>query len=151
MTRAAESMPSEPVGSRAKRVGLVILGSVMLALGIVGIFLPILPTTCFLLGAAACYGRSSTRFYNWMFSNRLFGDYLRDYRDHRAMPARIKYGSLTVLWATIGISMAVVSDLLWLELLLVAIAAAVTVHVASLKTLSRTGAASADTPGPRSA
>jgi uncharacterized membrane protein YbaN (DUF454 family) len=135
MARHAASVPAEPVGSRAKRLGLMVLGTFMLALGVVGIFLPVLPTTCFLLGAAACYGRSSSRFYRWMYTNRLFGNYLRTYRDERAMSRKIKYGSLTVLWVTIAISVAIMSDLLWVQLVLVAVAVAVTLHVASLKTL----------------
>jgi len=135
MSGPADSVPLEPMGSRARRAAFFVLGTVMLVLGVIGILVPVLPTTCFLLGAAACYGRSSTRFYNWMYTNRLFGDYLRNYRDHRAMPARVKYGSITLLWVTIGISIALV-DILWVRILLLGIAVAVSIHVASLKILS---------------
>ena len=136
MARHAETAPREPVLSRAKRWALIGLGTVMVGLGVIGIFLPILPTTCFLLGAAACYGRSSERFYEWLFSNRLFGDYLRTYRDDRAMPGKIKYGSIVLLWVSIGISALVFVDLLWLKALLALIAVLVTIHVGSLRTLS---------------
>jgi uncharacterized membrane protein YbaN (DUF454 family) len=137
MARHAVPPAEEPILSRAKRAALLVLGTVMVALGLVGIILPVLPTTCFLLGAAACYGRSSERFYQWLFTNRLFGEYLRTYRDERAMPGRIKYGSMALLWISIGISALFFVEALWLQILLVGIAVAVTAHVASLRTLRR--------------
>ena len=139
MARHAVSVSAEPLLPRAKRWGLFILGSLMVAIGVIGIFLPILPTTCFLLGAAACYGRSSDRFYRWMFTNRLFGEYLRTYRDERAMPWKIKYGSLTLLWVSIGTSALLFVNILWVQIFLFAIALGVTVHVVSLRTLSHSG------------
>jgi len=57
-------------------VGLVCVG-----LGAIGIVLPILPTTPFLLAAAACFCKSSTRMYDWLLSNRWFGEYIRNYRE----------------------------------------------------------------------
>jgi uncharacterized membrane protein YbaN (DUF454 family) len=137
MARHAIEPADEPILSRAKRAALLVLGTVMVALGVVGILLPVLPTTCFLLAAAACYGRSSERFYRWLFTNPLFGEYLRTYRDERAMPSRIKYGSMALLWISIGSSAVFFVDALWLRILLFGIAVAVTTHVASLRTLRR--------------
>lgn len=134
MARHAVPPPAEPLLSRAKRVGLLVLGTLFVVLGVIGIVLPVLPTTCFLLGAAACYGRSSERFYAWLFSNRLFGAYLKAYRDERTLPRRIKYGSMVLLWVSIGISAALFVTVAWVRLLLVGIAIAVSVHLASLRT-----------------
>jgi uncharacterized membrane protein YbaN (DUF454 family) len=83
---------------------LVPIGVTSLGIGIVGIFVPLLPTTPFLLLAAACFFRSSERLYKWLMTHRWLGPYLTNYREHRAitMPARII--TLLVLWVVIGYS-----------------------------------------------
>jgi uncharacterized membrane protein YbaN (DUF454 family) len=103
--------------------------------GIVGIFLPLLPTTPFLLLAAACYVRSSKRFYHSLISNRLFGDYIRNYIERRGVPLRLKVSSLALLWVTIACSAAFATDTLWVRIVLVVIAIGVTAHILSLRTL----------------
>ena len=99
--------------------------------------MPILPTTPFLLLAAACYARSSRRFYNWLMSNRFFGEYIKNYVERRGVPLRVKVSSLALLWITIGCSAAFATDTLWLRILLAVIAVGVTVHILSLHTLKR--------------
>ena len=81
---------------------LAILGAVSLALGIAGIFLPLLPTTPFLLLSAALWVRSSPRLYAWLLAHPRLGPYIRDFREHRAIPLRAKLLSLTLLWLTLG-------------------------------------------------
>lgn len=120
--------------NRFLRILLIIAGSIALGLGILGIFLPLLPTTPFLLLAAACYARSSDRFHDWLLGHRIFGEYIRNYRDHRAIKLRAKVLGITMLWLTIGISIFLISYL-WLKLLLAVIAIAVTLHLLSLKTI----------------
>jgi uncharacterized membrane protein YbaN (DUF454 family) len=117
------------------RVALIVIGTLSLALGIAGVFLPLLPTTPFILLAAACYARSSRRFYNWLLTNRCFGRYVRNYLELRGVPAKVKVASLLALWITIGCSAAFAVDALWARALLVFIATAVTVHILSLRTL----------------
>ncbi len=114
---------------------LIAAGSLMVGLGIIGIFLPLLPTTPFLLLAAACYIRSSRRFYEWLVNNRWLGRYIRDYREKRGVPAAAKVFSLSLLWLTIGISAIFVANQLWLRVILLIIAVGVTVHILSLRTL----------------
>ena len=80
---------------------LVAAGSFFLALGFLGVFLPILPTTPFLLLTAACYARGSKKFYTWLLTNRLFGGYIREWREHRSLPLRSKVVILILLWGTI--------------------------------------------------
>jgi uncharacterized membrane protein YbaN (DUF454 family) len=70
-----------PSSSRLTRLALRAAGGLLVGLGVLGIFLPLLPTTVFLLGAAACFGKSSPGAYNWLTTNRLFGRYLREYRE----------------------------------------------------------------------
>lgn len=117
------------------KIFLSILGVISLALGIIGIFLPLLPTTPFLLLSAVLFAKSSTRLYNWLLNHKIFGKYIRDYRVEKSMPLKIKMTTLVMLWGTILFSIfAVVNEKWWLQLLLATIATGVTIHILSLKT-----------------
>jgi uncharacterized protein len=119
---------------------LVVAGMLFVGLGVVGIFLPILPTTPFLLLAAYCFARSSDRFYHWLLTNRWFGEYIRNYREGRGMPLREKIISLTALWLTVGLTVAFSVSAWWLRLLLLGIALGVTTHLVRLPTYHRPAA-----------
>lgn len=93
-----------PHDSRVVRALLVVAGTICVALGVVGIFVPVLPTTPFLLLAAACYARASERFYRWLLSNRTFGPMIREWRLHRSIPWRTKIVAIALMTLTIGIS-----------------------------------------------
>lgn len=110
-------------------------GFLTLVLGIIGLFLPILPTTPFLLLTAWAWMNSSARFYTWLINSRVFGTYIRNYREKRGITPRHKVITITVLWAGIGYAALFVSPHLWLTLLLFAIAVGVTIHLLTLKTL----------------
>lgn len=101
-----------------KRIALIALGWFSVALGVIGIFLPIMPTTCFLLAAAWAFGKSSPRFHAWLMTNRVFGPYLSTYQKHRSVPKLVKAGSLAMLWASIGTSLVVIGPPTWATLLL---------------------------------
>jgi hypothetical protein len=116
---------------------LFILGTLALGLGIVGIFVPLLPTTPLLLAAAACYLRSSERMYGWLMNHRRFGPFIRNYRQHRAITRRHKMVTLALLWTAIGYSAIWATGSLVLRIGLLAIAAGVTIHVLSLRTLRK--------------
>lgn len=115
---------------------LVAAGCIAVALGAVGIFLPLLPTTPFLLLAAACFLRSSDRLYAWLITHRWLGGYIRNYREHRAITLRAKVLTLALLWLTIGYSAVWVVSALALRVLLLAIALGVTIHILRLRTLT---------------
>jgi uncharacterized membrane protein YbaN (DUF454 family) len=117
------------------RILLVIAGTFFVGLGIVGIFVPVLPTTPFLLLAAACYARSSQKFYGWLLNNKLFGSYIRNYLERKGISLRVKVVTLTLLWITIGSSVAFVVETLVLKLILVIIAIGVSIHILSVRTL----------------
>jgi uncharacterized membrane protein YbaN (DUF454 family) len=114
------------------RALLVVCGTISVALGVLGIFLPLLPTTVFLLLAAACYARSSERFYLKLLNNRWLGSYIRTQREGRGMRRRDKAVTLALLWIGIGATMIWTAEAWWLRLLLAAIAIGVTVHVVKL-------------------
>lgn len=116
---------------------LIVSGTVCVGLGMLGIFLPLLPTTPFLLLAAACYIRSSEKFYRWLIANRWFGRYIRNYREGRGVPLSTKVMAISLLWITIGYSAGFVVDILAVRILLILIAVGVTAHMVLLKTYRR--------------
>ena len=111
------------------------LGSVSLVLGIMGVFLPVLPTTPFLLLAAAMYMRSSQRLYDWLMSHKHLGAYIRNFREHKALPLRVKVVSVTMVWATLLYCAIFVAKEWWMSAIFIAIATGVTIHILSFKTL----------------
>ncbi len=117
-----------------KRYLLIVAGSISLALGIIGIFLPVLPTTPFLLLSAACWVKSSQRLYNWLLSHPRLGPYISDFMVHKAIPLKIKIISISLLWITLLYCAIFVTDLLWLRILFIVIAIGVTIHILSFKT-----------------
>jgi uncharacterized membrane protein YbaN (DUF454 family) len=114
---------------------LVFLGTLFVGLGILGMFLPILPTTPFLLLAAACYARGSKRFYHWLLSNRWFGSYIRDYKERKSIPLKLKIFTVSLLWITIILSTIFATNVTYIRIILIVIALCVTVHILSLRTL----------------
>ena len=117
-----------------RKIVLIFTGTVFVALGVLGIFLPLLPTTVFLLLAAYCYSRSSERFHNWLLNNRLTGSYVKNYKSGRGISISQKIITLVFLWASIGLSIWLLSAAFWATLLLVAIAIGVTTHIIWIKT-----------------
>lgn len=112
----------------------IILGLSSVALGVLGMFLPLLPTTIFFILAAWCFARSSEKFYIWLHSNRLFGKYLRNYRSGNGMTMNAKIFTIGFLWAGIGASAIWATDNLYVRILLFAIAVGVTWHLLAIKT-----------------
>lgn len=120
--------------SRLKRILFLVLGSVSVLLGSIGILVPILPTTPFLLLAAFFFLRSSRRLYEWLINHRILGKYIYHYLVHKAVPLQTKMGAVVILWASLIASMVLV-DPLFVRIILAVIGSAVTVHILSLKTL----------------
>lgn len=122
----------------AVKIALVILGVVSLGLGILGIFLPLLPTTPLLLLAAWCFVRSSPRLYDWLLNHPHLGEYIRNFREHHAIPLRVKIVSVTLVWLTLGYCIvAVVDEWWWAQIGLLLLAVAITWHILSYATLKK--------------
>ena len=130
--RAVEKLP-DPL----RRAVYFAVGWVSVGVGVIGIFVPLWPTTCFLLLAAWCFARSSPRAERWLHENRLFGKYLRDYRERGIISPRVRRTSLAVMWLFIGVSAFLFMGRLWVVALLLLIASAVTLHLYSLPTAAR--------------
>lgn len=114
---------------------LTICGTLCVVLGIVGIFLPLLPTTPFLLLASACFARSSKRAHDWLLSHGVFGEYLRNYEAGRGIPARAKALALVMMWSSLAYA-AWRYDPLWLRLLLLAVGTGVSIYLLKLPTFA---------------
>jgi len=113
------------------RYFLIATGFLSTALAVVGMFLPLVPTVPFLLLAAACFARSSTRFYAWLVNHRRLGPIVCTYLEGGGVPLRAKGITIALLWLSIGFSLWVV-DPLWLQILLFSIAIGVTLYMLAL-------------------
>ena len=89
----------------------IILGSTFVAIGTIGIFVPGLPTTVFMILAAACYIRSSEKLYNWLIQNKTFGKYIKDFREGKGMPRRAKIIAQTTMTIFIGLAVIPISPI----------------------------------------
>ena len=103
-------MPLHPPASlrhhtkRGVRLLFLFLGGLFVVLGVAGIFLPVLPTTPFMLLAAACFARSSERFYNWLLDHPVFGTTVREWQEHRSIPRRAKWTAIVMMAVTLSVS-----------------------------------------------
>jgi uncharacterized membrane protein YbaN (DUF454 family) len=116
-----------------KRLLFVTLGTLSLGIGMVGIFVPVLPTTPFLLLATSFYARGSAKFYNWLVKNRVLGAYIRQYIDGNGMALKVKLFTIAFLWIAISSTALLVLDDLAMRIVLVIIAIGVSAHIALIK------------------
>ncbi|NVJ49533.1 MAG: YbaN family protein [Gammaproteobacteria bacterium] len=122
------------VKSPVMRWSLIALGCFSLSLGILGIFLPLLPTTIFLIIAAACFVRSSASMYDWLHQHPQFGVYLAAYAKGQGMPRRAKAITIGLLWLSLATS-AYIMATPWLNWVLLTVGACVTVYLLRLPTM----------------
>jgi uncharacterized protein len=110
--------------------GLLIgAGVLSLVLGIIGVVLPVMPTTPFVLLAAACFARSSQRFHAMLLNNRMFGPLISEWEQHRSIPRRTKLWAITLMSLTLGSSIVFFVQPLALKLLLTAIGIGVAIWI----------------------
>ena len=117
----------------------VVLGTISLVLGIIGIFMPVLPTTPFLLLTAALYFRSSDRLYAWLMGHRYLGPYIKNFRENKAIPLNVKIVSVGMVWITLLYCTLFVADVWWMRLMFISIAVGVSVHILHYRTLRNKG------------
>jgi len=129
-------MPREIRESRHRsvRYALLAVGWLSVALGVIGIFLPVLPTTPFLLLAAACFVRSSRRFYLWLVMHPRLGPWIRDYLDGQGIPRKAKVYALSLMWASIALSCYLV-PMFWARAFMLTSAVLVSIYILRQKTL----------------
>ena len=115
------------------RTVLVACGTVAVVLGFIGIFLPVMPTTPFLLVAAACYARSSERFYRWLLTNRWFGKYIVAWRLEHRIPLHAKIAAVTMIVTSVGASIVWFIPITAVKILLAAVAIWVIIYICRQK------------------
>ena len=118
-------------GLKIRNIIFIILGTISLILGIIGIFIPLLPTTPFLLLTAYLYAKSSQKLYNWLISNKYFGKYIDRYRKGLGVPKKTKILAISTLWFTIITSVVLINKFV-IIIILFLIAGAVTYHIVRL-------------------
>jgi uncharacterized membrane protein YbaN (DUF454 family) len=141
MTMQQETELTKETNNRQKivRALFFVAGTVSLAIGTIGIVLPILPTTPLLLLALACYCRSSKRMTKWVLTNKYFGSYIRRYKEGKGIPIKTKIITIAILWITISYSaFFIVNNWCIVQLILFAIATAVSTHIIRLPTYRQT-------------
>jgi len=125
------------------RIALVAVGTLALTAGVIGAFVPVLPTTPFLLVAAACYARASLRLYRRLAQSKTFGPGIREWRRHRSIPWRTKLLAIFLMSVSIAISAALFVQPWWGKAALVAVGVAVGTWLYRVPSRDRPGA----TPG----
>lgn len=116
---------------------LAALGLVSLTLGIIGIFLPVLPTTPFLLLASFLFLKSSKSLYEWLMNHPKLGPYIKNFMVHKSLPLRVKVISVSMVWVTLLYCAIFVAGHWALSLFFILLATAITVHILSYKTLKK--------------
>jgi uncharacterized protein len=111
----------------------VIVGTLFLIIGVIGVFLPILPTTPFLLVAVACYAKGSKKLYDRLLNDRWIGTYIKNYREGKGIPLRGKVLSIFMLWFSISFSIVFFIHILFIRVILIVIAIAVTIHLLKIR------------------
>ena len=114
---------------------LTLLGIISLSLGIMGAFVPVLPTTPFLLLSAALFLRGNRRLYDWLMNHPRMGTYITNFVKHKAVPLRVKIVSVATLWVTLLYCAIFVASHWALSALFISTAICVTIHILHYKTL----------------
>lgn len=129
---------AKPIGQRPRvlRYVLLAIGWLSVALGVIGIFLPVLPTTPFLLLAAACFARSSPRFYQWLVQHPRLGPWICNYLDGNGIPLKGKVYAIGLMWLSIGFSCYLVPSI-WARSFMLTSAVLVSIYILRQKTLQR--------------
>lgn len=120
---------------------LIILGWLFVSLGVIGIFLPLMPTTIFFILAAWCFSKSSDRFYNWLINHPRFGKLVRDYYEKRGMPTRSKIIAITMMITTISLSAIFFTQNIIVRIILFFLACGISIYIISLNSIKEDASA----------
>lgn len=117
---------------------LIFIGVMALIIGLIGVIVPLLPTTPFILLAAACFARSSDKFYQWLIGHPWFGQYIKDYREGRGIPLKVKITTICFLWLSIGSSVVLFVDFIPAKFMMIGVATCVSCYLWTRPTLEVT-------------
>lgn len=116
-----------------KKIFLLVFGFIFLGLGSIGLFLPILPTTPFILVSSICFASSSKKMSEWLEKNPYFRSYIENYRTNNGIPYYVKKRSIISLWTGLTLSM-ILTKKLMITVILTLIGIGVSIHILTMKT-----------------
>ena len=131
----AKSGVSSEKLSHIFRFGYLSMGIILVGIGVLGIFLPLLPTAIFLILSSACFMKSSPRANQWLKNNKWLGGYVRNYQDKTGLTIKSKITTISILWISILFSAFLFTEDLYIRIILLLIAVGVTIHLLTIKTL----------------
>ncbi|MEJ2105571.1 MAG: YbaN family protein [Ignavibacteriaceae bacterium] len=132
LTNSVKEIDSKQLGFF--RYLYLIGGILLIIIGVIGIFLPVLPTTIFLILASACFVKGSPRANEWLRNHKILGAYLKNYQDKSGLTIKAKVLNISFLWLMISSSAFIFTEEIFIRLLLIAIAIGVTTHLLMIKT-----------------
>ncbi|MDT8419157.1 MAG: YbaN family protein [Desulfuromonadales bacterium] len=136
-----------PVSNRGLRIALAVIGLLSTLLGVIGIFVPLLPTVPLLLLATACFARSSERFHHRLLEHPQLGPMVRGYLHGQGIPLRAKVRAIALIWASISLSALFFIPLLWVKILLITIGLCITIYLLRLPVPCASSGATTDVLG----
>lgn len=130
-------MTKKKIENKFLRVFLIISGFLSLFIAILGIFLPLVPTTPLVLLAAYLFSKSSDRFYSWITNNKYFGKYIKNYQDGKGISRKTKITAITSMWSVLIISAIWATEVLFVRIILAIVGIGVTIHLLRMPTYER--------------
>ncbi len=130
-------MTQKKAKNKVTRFLFILCGSFSVAFAVLGIFLPLLPTTPLLLLAAYCFGKSSDRIHSWLINNKIFGNYIKNYQAGKGIPLHSKVTAILSMWVVIIISGIWGTDLLLIRIILLLVGSGVTIHLLRMPTFRK--------------
>jgi len=124
---------SIPISQFAKYLYLI-SGFILVAIGVIGIFLPLLPTTIFLILASICFLKSSPKANDWLRNHKILGGYIDNYQNKTGLTLNAKIANIITLWTSISLSAFLLTNELYIRIILLTIAIGVTTHLLMIKT-----------------
>lgn len=122
------------IASQLLKYFYMVSGFILVAIGVIGIFLPLLPTTIFLILASICFLKSSPKANEWLKNHKLLGAYIDNYQNKTGLTRNAKTANIITLWTSISLSAFLLTDKIYIQVLLFAIAIGVTIHLLMIKT-----------------
>lgn len=125
-----QTIPISPIA----KYFYLLSGFLLVAIGVIGIFLPLLPTTIFLILASICFLKSSPKANEWLRNHKVLGGYIDNYQNKTGLTRKANIASIITLWTSISLSAFLLTEELYIRIILLVIAIGVTIHLVMIKT-----------------
>lgn len=132
-----EEPANHSISQKMMRGAYIIIGTISLLIGAIGLFLPVIPTTPLIILAAACYYRGSDRLHTWILSSRWFGDTIKNYQEGRGLTRDTKVRAISMMWVMMLVSAWFFVSSLFVRVAIICVGIGVTVYLVRLPTLEK--------------